>query len=226
MFGVAWNGILSGYASGLTGLNASELSFGTIPDGRLSGSYSGALTLSNNSNSFSGDGAGVTNLDAGNLASGTLPDSRLAGTYSSAVSLSNQENDLKGRSLAIDDSSLVVDKVNHRVGIGTTTPGSTLDVQGSLGLKYRNVSGATTAGNESVYLVSTSGGAVTITLPSAASSAGRIYFFKLVSGNSNLTIDGAASEVIDGAETLILNVLYKSVTMISDGSAWYTLAII
>ena len=226
LFGVAWNGILSGYASGLTGLNASELSFGTIPSGVLSGSYSNALTLSNASNSFSGDGAGVTNLNAGNLASGTLPDSRLAGTYSSAVSLSNQENDLKGRSLAIDDSSLIVDKVSNRVGIGTTTPGSTLDVQGSLGLKFSNVTGSITAGEESVYLVNTSGGAVTITLPSASSSKGRIYFFKLVEGLSNLTIDGAFSELIDGAETFVLNAVFKSVTLLCDGTSWYKLALI
>lgn len=40
-------GSFIGNGSGLTTLNASNLSSGTVPDGRLSGTYSGAITMSN-----------------------------------------------------------------------------------------------------------------------------------------------------------------------------------
>jgi hypothetical protein len=63
---------LSGDGSGLTQLNASQLASGTVPDGRLSGTYSGAATFNNAANSFSGSGAGLTGLNAGSVAAGTL----------------------------------------------------------------------------------------------------------------------------------------------------------
>lgn len=40
-------GSFSGNGSGLTNLNASNLASGTVPDGRLSGTYSGGITMSN-----------------------------------------------------------------------------------------------------------------------------------------------------------------------------------
>ena len=41
------SGTISGNGSGLTTLNASNLSSGTVPDGRLGGTYSGGITMSN-----------------------------------------------------------------------------------------------------------------------------------------------------------------------------------
>jgi hypothetical protein len=61
--------------------NAGNLSSGALPDARLAGAYTGALTLSNAGNAFtgvfSGSGAGLTSLNASNLSSGTLAASRL-----------------------------------------------------------------------------------------------------------------------------------------------------
>lgn len=44
--------------------NAANLSSGTLPDARLSGAYTGAVTFSNLANVFSGSGAGLTGVNA------------------------------------------------------------------------------------------------------------------------------------------------------------------
>ena len=61
----------TGNGSGLTSLNASDLISGTVPSGRLAGTYSNTLTLSNPANSFTGNGASLTNLTPSNLSAGT-----------------------------------------------------------------------------------------------------------------------------------------------------------
>ncbi len=76
--------------------NAGNLNAGTLPSGRLSGTYSNALAFSNAANSFAGNGANLTSLNAANLASGTLPSGRLAGTYSSTVNFANDMNSFLG----------------------------------------------------------------------------------------------------------------------------------
>jgi len=62
--------------------NAANLTGGSIPDARLSGTYSGVLSLSNSGNAFagafSGSGAGLTALNATNITAGTLGDARLS----------------------------------------------------------------------------------------------------------------------------------------------------
>ena len=58
---------LAGNGSGITKLNASELTSGVLDSGRLSGAYSNALILSNPGNSLAGDGLGLFNLDWGGL---------------------------------------------------------------------------------------------------------------------------------------------------------------
>jgi len=48
-------------------LDADRLTTGTVPDGRLAGAYSQALTLSNPANDFTGGGTGLTAVDADTL---------------------------------------------------------------------------------------------------------------------------------------------------------------
>lgn len=70
--------------------------------------------------------------------------------------------------------------------------------------------------------VDASGGAVTITLPAAASCTGRRYDIKKVDSSANaVTIDGNSTETIDGIATKALANQYSSVTVISNGSGWW-----
>ncbi len=84
----------------LTVLNAGNLTSGTVPGARLSGTYGLALDLSNAGNTisgtFTGVGAGLTGLNASSLASGTVPSAVVSGTYSNALTLSNPGNVLAG----------------------------------------------------------------------------------------------------------------------------------
>jgi hypothetical protein len=65
--------VLAGNGSGLTGLNASSLTTGTVPGPTLSGTYGNALVLPNAGNAITGNGAGLTNLNASSLTAGTVP---------------------------------------------------------------------------------------------------------------------------------------------------------
>jgi hypothetical protein len=66
-----------------------------------------------------------------------------------------------------------------------------------------------------------SGGAFTVTLPAAATSTGVKYYIKKTDASANaVTIDGNASETIDGATTKALSSQWASYTIICNGSSW------
>lgn len=58
--------------------NAGNLTAGTIPSARLSGTYASILSFTSAANQFIGNGAGLTSLNATNLNNGTLADARLS----------------------------------------------------------------------------------------------------------------------------------------------------
>ena len=96
--------IFSGNGSGLTTLNASNLSSGTIPDARIQstgvtqhqGSITGTGALNSGSitsgfgsidigtDTFTGNGSGLTSLDGSNITTGTISGSRLGGNQTMA----------------------------------------------------------------------------------------------------------------------------------------------
>jgi hypothetical protein len=82
----------TGNGGGLTGLNASQLTSGTVPASALSGTYSGAVTFNNSANTFTGNGSGLTSLNSTNL-TGTLSLSQLPAAvmtnFQAGVVLSN-----------------------------------------------------------------------------------------------------------------------------------------
>lgn len=79
----------------------------------------------------------------------------------------------------------------------------------------------TLAATYEVANIDASGGGITITLPAAANIAGRQYTIRKSDASANaVTVDGNASETINGAATYALTTQYQSVTIMSDGTNW------
>jgi hypothetical protein len=89
---------------------------------------------------------------------------------------------------------------------------------------YKSTSGATTLDASHEFVdCDASGGAFTITLPSASGITGRPYIIKKNDSSTNaVTIDANLSETIDGATTLTLNSKHDFVMIKSDGINWKT----
>jgi hypothetical protein len=113
-----------------------------------------------------------------------------------------------------------------QVGIGTTSPNSTLDVRGSFSANYRAFTANTTAAATDQTLVFTGTTATTVTLPTAATCAGRIYWIKNASTTAPvpaLTIATTGGQTIDGNANWLMDEPYEIVRVVSDGSNWYVL---
>lgn len=86
---------------------------------------------------------------------------------------------------------------------------------------------STTTGLDQTYqtiLVDASGGAVTVNLPTTSGQTTLRYEVKKIDASANaVTLDGAGAETIDGAATYPLTVQWQSVTVESNGSAWFVL---
>ncbi len=93
-------------------------------------------------------------------------------------------------------------------------------------LRGASVSADTTIADNNYYtiwVVNTSGGSHTITLPTAADNLGRVIIVKDGSGHaaSNaLTVDGESSETIDGQASITIDSAYGAVSLWCNGSAW------
>jgi hypothetical protein len=111
---------------------------------------------------------------------------------------------------------------NAQVGIGTTNPLSTFEVNGSNGQKVTTVTTNTTL-DDSHSIVICNNGAVpkTITLPSAVGITGRIYSIKRgESSTADVTISTSLSQMIDGEMDYMLMNAKESITIVSNGSNW------
>ena len=109
-----------------------------------------------------------------------------------------------------------------QVGIGTTNPLSTFEVNGSTGQKVTTVTTDTTL-DDSHSIVICNNGSVpkTITLPTAVGITGRIYSIKRgEASTADVTIMTSSSQMIDGEMDYMLMNAKESVTIVSNGSNW------
>lgn len=106
---------------------------------------------------------------------------------------------------------------SSNVGISTSSPNSTLHINGSFATAYVSKSGLYTLGATDQVVNVTA--ATTITLPSASGITSRVYTIKNSSSGS-VTVNTTSSQTIDGATSYSLSSQYKYVTVMSTGSNW------
>jgi len=120
-------------------------------------------------------------------------------------------------------SVLITISVNAQVGIGTTSPNTTLDVRGSLALNSRSFSTTSETVLSTDYtLLFTGSSACTLTMPDATAWPGRIINIKNTKTGTVpvLTIATTSSQTIDGASTWLLDDPNETTNLVSDGSNW------
>ncbi|MEY3398782.1 MAG: hypothetical protein RL220_1376, partial [Bacteroidota bacterium] len=121
------------------------------------------------------------------------------------------------------------------IGIGTTTPNSSLHVQGSYGAAVQVLAGpqvyqATDA--DQVIICNVSAGSITLTLPNPATCAGRVYSVRKTFDtglgpftSNTLTIQTTGAGEIEFAPTFTMSwVKQESAVLISDGINWYVVS--
>lgn len=115
--------------------------------------------------------------------------------------------------------------------LGTGTPAAGKYVDGGTGawttlpsagaLTIQSLTGAGTATIDTVVKADATTAAFTVTLPAAAGNSGRRIIVKKMNSNGNaVTVDGNASETIDGSTTYVISIQYETVEMVSDGTNW------
>ena len=81
-----------------------------------------------------------------------------------------------------------------------------------------------TAGSNTVQTCDCTSNAITINLPAASGATDKLFRIKKTDSSANaVTIDGNASETIDGALTFTIPIQYMSVDIICNGSNWFIL---
>jgi hypothetical protein len=88
---------------------------------------------------------------------------------------------------------------------------------------YVTSTNLTVQNGQTVVLASAASGAITITLPDAASTnTDRVILVKKTDASVNaVTIATTGGDTIDGASTKSLSTQYASYTFVSDGSNWH-----
>ena len=76
-----------------------------------------------------------------------------------------------------------IDAVAGNVGIGHTSPASTLDVNGSFGVNVSNYTSDSTMGDTDMFVL-LGPGVVNVYMPSYSGRSGRLYFLRNFSGNA------------------------------------------
>jgi len=107
-----------------------------------------------------------------------------------------------------------------QVGVGTTDPKSSFEVQGSMGYKVTTITSATTLTDDH-HVILCNNGPYTVTLPPASTSTGRVYKFKNIDETSDpFIIAGNGSEVIDDGAQWEVYPYRNTITLLCDGTQW------
>ncbi len=201
--------VIMGYQAGYNTTNASNV---------LIGDLAGYNNTSGYGNTALGEKAGYSYNGTHNTFIGDSADASTSGLVN-ATAIGYNAKAAKSNTLILGGTG--TNAVN--VGIGTTSPGSTLTVNGGLTLKRYAASSNYTA-TASDYIIAATSAGLTITLPDATSfDAGRMYIIKAeYTSGTSITLATTSSQTIDGSSTLPKVSQSSCIRLYSDGKNWWT----
>ena len=126
--------------------------------------------------------------------------------------------------------ALTLDSLNN-TPVGNTTPStgvfttmSTSGMYATIATKTANYTLTTT---DFTVLGNASGGAITLTLPTAVGVSGQIYTLKKIDSSANVvTIATTSAQTIDGQSSYSLSLQYAGVQVQSNNSNWVIIDVI
>tara|TARA_Y100000114_G_C11734262_1_gene315286 strand:- start:644 stop:1147 length:504 start_codon:yes stop_codon:yes gene_type:complete len=116
-----------------------------------------------------------------------------------------------------------------KVGIGTTSPITSLHIDGSYAGKASVISSYPHAVSDTDYIILATGTGSPVrkvTLPATSGRQGRIIIVKDASGNAStngLEVDGNGSETIDGTPDKLINSDYGFLVLVCGASQWHVI---
>jgi len=159
--------------------------------------------------------AGDLNIDA---TQPTLRWRNAAGTQLGYIQHNtNLQIDASSGDITIGGNNLYIDNTNNRVGIGTATPSTTLEVAGSFSAAYKVVTTANYTISDSDYYLRLDNAASNVTLPNSATYPGRTLIIRKHGVVATHTLLGV---IKDGSTTYSTSYVFSSsqqtMTLIAD----------
>jgi hypothetical protein len=192
-------------------LGYDALSSTTSSNNTAVGYAAGTGNTSGANNTFIGYNTGLTNV--------TGSSNTLLG-YQANVSTAALTNATAiGANATVSASNSLVLGNNANIGIGTSSPLQTLDVNGSIGAAIRTASAATTLGTTDYTLILTGTGTFAVTLPAANTCARRIYV--IVNQGASGTKTTSINYLNFSGTSVNTIAITSSMTLQSNGTSWY-----
>jgi trimeric autotransporter adhesin len=126
---------------------------------------------------------------------------------------------MKLKHVILSATLLISMKSFAQVGIGTTSPVSTLDVRGSASFNTRSITGTATLNSTDHTIIYSGTATGTLTLPSASTCSGREIWIKN-SSTYAVTVAATLLQTIDGNSTWSIPSQYETVLFMSNGTNW------
>ena len=121
-----------------------------------------------------------------------------------------------------NEYAFFVDASIDNVGINTSTPNSSLQVEGSISKPIASKTTNYTLNDEDyTILLDGTSNTVTATLPTAVGITGRIYNIKCIDDTNQCDIDPDGIEEIDSNNANFILTKHETITIQSDGSNWW-----
>lgn len=175
---------------------------------------------------------GINSAGYANVASNILNGGNLAYLYANAndfkigngtpgrhlIFFTNPTGGTLGTNTANGEERVRITEAGN-VGVATTTPNSTLSVNGSITVAYRVINGAGTLGATDHVVLHTGSSNATWNLPAASTCAGRIY--RLVNqGTTNITLSESVTTANGTTTTTLPFGTTGNYEILSDGTVW------